>query len=195
MNNYQPLSQQETKEFFDALESLDEKQNLTLYNFSAQLLNGSGYTSGIDLLHEVIDRVLKGSRKWRRDIPFGAFLHEAMRSVAGVEKRSPQSKLMAYQEWMEASANTDDEANNEFACTPEELLMKRQEEQQCRDVINGAKARLAHDKEALAIFSGLAEQMTPAEIRKAYKISESGYKAARARIAMEIRAHITGPLH
>jgi hypothetical protein len=174
MNNYQPLSQQETKEFFDALESLDEKQNLTLYNFSAQLLNGSGYTSGIDLLHEVIDRVLKGSRKWRRDIPFGAFLHE---------------------EWMEASANTDDEANNEFACTPEELLMKRQEEQQCRDVINGAKARLAHDKEALAIFSGLAEQMTPAEIRKAYKISESGYKAARARIAMEIRAHITGPLH
>lgn len=190
----QPLNQQETEEFFDTLGALDQKQNLTLYNFSAQLLDGSGYTSGIDLLHEVIERILKGSRKWRRDVPFGAFLHEAMRSVAGVEKRNPQRRAISYEDWMEASGDDDNETENEFACTPEELLMKRQEERQRRDAIDGAKTRLAHDKETLAVFSGLAEQMTPAEIRKAYKIGERAYKAARARIAKEMRSNILGPL-
>ena len=188
----QPLDQQEIKEFFHALDALDEKQNLTLYNFSAQLLDGSGYTSGTDLLHEVIERVLKGSRTWRRDIPFGAFLHEAMRSVAGVAKRHPQRRTVSHEDRMEASVESDD-ADNEFARTPEEMLMRRQEEQQRRDAIDGAKSRLAHDKEALAIFSGLAEQMTPAEIRKANKISEREYKAARARIANEIRSRLPSP--
>lgn len=187
------LDQQEINEFFDALEALDKKQNLTLYNFSAQLLDGSGYTSGTDLLHEVIERVLKGSRSWRRDIPFGAFLHEAMRSVAGVAKRNPQRRAVHYEDWTEASVDADGDADNEFARTPEEMLMRRQEEQRRRDAIDGAKARLAHDKQALAVFSGLAEQMTPAEIRKAYKISERDYKAARARISKEIRCQLPSP--
>lgn len=189
----QPLNQQETQEFFDALEALDERQNLTLYNFAAPLLDGSGYSSGIDLLHEVIERVLKGTRKWRRDIPFGAFLHEAMRSVASVEKRSPQRRAVPYEDWMEAGADADFEMENEFACSPEELLSKRQDEHQRRMALNGAKVRLAHDTEALAVLNGLEEQMTPAEIRKAYKIGERAYKAARARIAKEIRSQAPRP--
>lgn len=193
MNDHQPLTQQEIKEFFDALEALDERQNLTLHNFSAQLLAGSEYTSGIDLLHEVIERVLTGSRKWRRDIPFGSFLHEAMRSVASVEKRHPQRRAISYEDWMEPDVEMGDDDQTEFTSTPEEMLMKRQEERQLREALDSAKARLAHDKEALAIFSGLAEQMTPAEIRKANQISEKAYKAARARIAKDIRAHIPGP--
>lgn len=49
---HQPLNQEQVKEFFEELKALDERQNLTLYNFSAQLLEGSNYTSGIDLMYE-----------------------------------------------------------------------------------------------------------------------------------------------
>lgn len=140
----------------------------------------------------MIGRVLKGSRKWRRDIPFGAFMHEAMRSVVGVEKRHPERRPVSFDDWMEVGDDADRDCENEFACTPEAMLIKQQEGERRRKVLDVAKSRLSHDKVSLDIFSGLAQEMTPAEIRKAYGISERGYKAARARIAKEVSSKASG---
>ena len=190
---HQPLNQEQAKEFFEAFGSLDERQKLTLSNFSAPLLAGSGFSSGTDLLHEVIIRVMDGSRAWPRHVPMGAFLTWAMRSVAGVDKRHPERRPVSYEDWMEMGDDSDFDCGNEFSCTPEEMLIKRQEEDDRREVLDGAKRRLSHDKVALDIFSGLAQEMTPAEIRKAYGISERGYKAARARIVKEVSSKACGP--
>lgn len=174
--------------FLDAVKNLDDKQKLTLYNFSANLLEGSGYSSGMDLLYEVIDRVLSGSRAWRQEIPIGAFLHEAMRSVASVNRRCADQRPLSFEDWMEVGVESNREPDDEFALSPEEMLMKRQEEEIRRETLDAAKVKLGHNKHALALFRGLAEHMTPAEIRKEYGMSESNYKAARARIAKEIRS-------
>lgn len=190
---YLPLTQEQAKEFFAALEALDERQRLTLHNFSAPLLAGSGFSSGIDLLHEVAIRVLDGSRAWRRDIPFGAFLHGAMRSVAGVAKRHPRRIPVSYEDWMEVNDDSDFDCGNEFGCTPEEMLIKKQEEDGRREVLDGAKRRLSHDKVATDILSGMEQEITPADIRKSHGINERGYKAARARIAKEISSCVRRP--
>lgn len=183
---HHPLTKQETEQFLNEIRDLDERQVLTLHNFSARLLNGTGYCSGIDLLHEVIKRVIDGSRYWRRDIPIGSFLHESMRSVASVDTRNPQRRPISYEDWMAVGA--DPEADDEFTCSPEEMMIKRQEEELRHEVFRSAKNRLFHDKIASTVLNGLTQDLTPAEIRKAYGISESGYKAARAKITMEIRA-------
>lgn len=189
----QPLPPETRREFFDAIHSLDIKQELTLYNFSSKLLEGTQYGSGVDLLHEVIIRVLDGSRGWRRDISIGSFLHESMRSVASVDTRHPQRRPLCYEDWMEVGLASTRENDNEFACSPEELLIQRQEEEIRREVLGGAKERLARDQDAMAVLQGLAREMTPAEIRKAFGITEPDYKAARARIANDLRAHGHGP--
>ena len=186
---HQPLNQEQAKEFFDAFGSLDERQKLTLSNFSAPLLAGSGFSSGTDLLHEVIIRVMDGSRAWPRHVPMGAFLTGAMRSVAGVDKRHPERRPVSWEDWMEVGDDSDFDFGNEFACTPEEMLIKRQGEDHRREVLDGAKRRLSNDKIASNILNGMEREMTPAEIRKSHGIDERGYKAARARIAKEISSH------
>lgn len=183
------MSPQDQEAFLDAVKSLTGPQMLTLYNFSARLLDGTRYSDGMDLLYEVIGRVLRGSRIWEPAVPIGAFLHEAMRSVASVDKRHPNRRPISYEDWMESGFDANREAENEYACSPEDLLMKRQEEEVRREVLDAAKGRLARHEDALAVFSGLASAMTPAEICKAHGMTERTYKAARARIVKDIHSH------
>lgn len=183
-----PLTPEETREFLDAVNQLDQRQTLTLHNFAARLLLGTHYSSGVDLLHEVIIRVVDGSRHWRRDIPIGSFLHEAMRSVASVDTRNPRLRATSYEDWMEADHPLG-ECADAFGASPEDILAARQQEDATRLLFERAKSRLANDKEALALFKGMAQEMTPAEIRKAYGISERCYKAARSRIAEDLKTH------
>ncbi len=189
------MNRNDQEDFLDAVSALEDKQKLTLYNFSARLLEGTRYSCGMDLLYEVIDRVLSGSRVWRRDIPIGAFLHESMRSLASVDRRAPDRRPLSFEDWMTTAADAGREPYDAFALSPEETLIKKQEELALREVFDAAKSRLAHNENALIVFRALAEEMTPAETREAYGLSEAEYKSARARIAKVIRAQGAGPRH
>ena len=94
------MTPQEKKDFLSAVESLTSAQRLMLYNFSRSRIAWNRYTSGMDLLHETIDRVLSGSRAWNRRVPIGAFLHEAMRSVLSIDTRNPDRRPLSYEDWM-----------------------------------------------------------------------------------------------
>lgn len=189
------MSPQDQQDFLDAVKSLTEPQKLTLYNFSAKLLDGTRYSNGMDLLYEVIDRVLSGSRRWNSNIPIGAFLHECMRSVASVDWRRPGGRPISYEDWMDAAPNELRDSGSEFASSPEEMLMKRQEEEIRRAVLEASKNRLARNDDAQALFKALAAEMTPAEARDAHGLSERAYKAARERITKDIRIHGRRPRH
>ncbi len=188
------MTPEEKIAFLDAIQHLEDRQKLTLEHFSWKLLEGTRYSSGMDLLSETVDRILQGTRKPKPHIPLGQFLHEAMRSVASVDTRNPKRRPISYEEWMEAGPDSLRDTDSEFACSPEELLMKQQEQSARRKTIEAAKSRLAHNKDAVAVFRGLAQEMTPAEIRKSFGLTEKAYKAARAQITKEIRSHGLGPL-
>ena len=189
------MTPQDQKAFLDAVKNLTERQKLTLYNFSTKMLAGTRYSNGADLMHEAIDRVLSDSRDWKRDICIGAFLYKAMESIVSVDHRKKQKnqKQVPYEDWMESIPAVGLEVENEFTLTPEELFEKRQEEKIRRDVMSAARRRLAYDLDAQAVLSGLANESTPAEVRKARGMSEQAYKAARERIAKDIKTHGKGP--
>lgn len=189
------MTPQDQQDFLDAVKNLTEAQKLTLYNFSAKRIAGTRYSNGIDLLHEAIDRVLSDSRDWRREICIGAFLYKAMESILSVDHRKKQKnrKQVPYEDWMESIPAVGLEVENEFTLTPEELFEKRQEATIRRDVMSAARGRLARDDDAQAVLDGLADESTPAEVREARGMSEQAYKAARERIAKDIKTHGKGP--
>jgi hypothetical protein len=187
------MSPHHQKAFLDAVVSLSGPQMLTLYNFPTRLLDGTRYSHGMDILYEVIGRVLRGSRIWETTVPLGAFLHEAMRSVASVDRRHPGRRPLSYEDWMESGFDAQREAENEFACSPEDLLMNRQEKAARRAVLDAAEGRLTGHEDVLAVFSGLAAAMSPTEICEAHGMTKQTYKAARARIVKDIRSHCRGP--
>lgn len=174
--------------FLHAVDQLDDRQKSTLYNFSAKQLEGTRYTCGCDLLSEAVSRVLEGTRELRTDIPLGAFLYEVMRSILSIDTRRPQRKPLSFEDWMDTRDDAGDNECNEYTASPEEMLMRRQEEEVRRETLDTAKNRLAHNKDAMAVFGGFAQEMTPAEIRKAFNLTEKAYKAARAQITKEIQA-------
>lgn len=182
------MTPQDQEDFLDAIKNLTDRQKLTLYNFSAKLLEGTRYCCGMDLLSEVVDRVLSGSRAWRRSVPIGAFLYKAMLSVASVDRRRASHRPLSWEDWMERGADAIGEAENDFARSPEEALIARQEAAERRAILDEAEKRLAANKDALAVFRGLSSDLSPAEIREVHGLTELVYKAARAQIAKEARA-------
>ena len=188
-----PLNKEQTEALFDAYLALDDKQELTLHNFAAHLLAGSGFSSGTDLLHHVLIRTIEGKRLWPPGVPLGAFFNEAMRSASGVAKRHPDRIPLSYEDGMEVERAPPFFGESEFACTPEEAMIKRQETDHVRGIMDGAKMRLFEDKIASDVLSGLEMDMSPAEIRKAFGIDDRSYKAARARINRDIRANHSPP--
>lgn len=186
------MTPQDKIDFLNAVQSLTSAQRLTLYNFSHNRIAGSRYTSGMDLLHETIDRVLSGSRTWNRSVPIGAFLHEAMRSVLSIDTRHPDRRPLSYEDWMEAGFDATRSETAEYGSTPEDLLERRQGADLRQEALNASKARLAHCGHAQAVFDGLSSCLTPAQIRQANGLTEKEYKAAHERIRRDLKVHGLG---
>jgi DNA-directed RNA polymerase specialized sigma24 family protein len=187
------MPQGEREDFYKAFIALKDEEKMILYNFSSKMLQGTRYESGFDLLNEAIDRVLRGSRTWERSIPFTAFLYETMRSIASIDTRYPERRALSYEEWLDSSCDTTARPENEYSQSPEELLCRRQETQRAARTISESKARLSNDAKAIAVIDSISRDMTPAEARKEYGMSEKDYKAARERFANDIRANIRRP--
>ena len=187
------MPQREREDFYKAFKALKDEEKMILYNFSTKMLQGTRYESGFDLLNEAIDRVLRGSRTWERSIPLTAFLYETMRSIASIDTRYPERRPLSYEDWLDGSCDTTARPDNEYSLSPEELLCRRQETERAARTISESKARLSNDAKAIAVIDSISRDMTPAEARKEYGMSEKDYKAARERFANDIRANIRRP--
>jgi DNA-directed RNA polymerase specialized sigma24 family protein len=179
----------EQHDFLNAIDALGQKELLILINGFSRQVVGTRFSCGMDLLHETMSRVLAGERQWRRDIPLGAFLHEGMRSVLSVDTRNPKSKPLSYEDWMSPVSDAPDD----FGAPPEPLLIRVEEMAQARQEIDEARRRFSKDAEAHQLLNPESLDLTPAEARKAFGMSEKTYKAARERIARDIRTHAKRP--
>ena len=183
------MNPKEQHDFLNAIDALGQKELLILINgFSRQVI-GTRYSCGMDLLHETMNRVLAGERQWRKDIALGAFLHEAMRSVLSVDTRGSKFRPLSYEDWMSPTVD----GPEDFGAPPETLLLRVEEMAQARKAIEDAKSRLSDDAEAHQLLRSESLNLTPAEAREFFGMSEKTYKAARERIARDIRAHTKRP--
>ena len=183
------MTPKEQHEFMAAVSAMGPKEMIVLINGFSKQVDGTRFSCGRDLLHETISRVAFGDRAWRRDIPLGAFLHEAMRSVLSVDTRATKSRPLSFEDWMSPAVDDADA----FGAPPEAMSIRAEEIAQARIAIDEARKRFAQDEAARQLLSPESLDLTPAQTRKEFKMSEKTYKAARERIARDIRAHHKRP--
>lgn len=130
-----------------------------------------------DLLQEAFARVMSGSRKQPSGISMVAFLSGVMRSLRAehwrrVSLESPDGYLHRR---LREPGNAQELEAEDAAPGPERSLIAWQEMQSIARLFAG-------DLVALQIVSGLAEGLSPEEIRAASGISKTDYDSARRRM-------------
>lgn len=127
-----------------------------------------------DVLHEAIARALDGSRKWPPDVPILAFLSGIMRSICEDQWRRARrdSQILVRDEEVSDLCAPGDEVEPPG---PERLVAAAQS-------LAAIDHLFAGDPLALKVIAGLAEGLTPPEIRKRYGMSDREYDTTRKRM-------------
>jgi RNA polymerase sigma-70 factor (ECF subfamily) len=127
-----------------------------------------------DVLHEAIARALDGSRKWPPGVPILAFLSGIMRSICEDQWRRARrdSEILVRDEDVSDLCALGDEIKSP---DPERIVAAAQS-------VAAIDRLFASDPLALKIIAGLAEGLTPPEIRKHYGMSEREYDTTRKRM-------------
>lgn len=166
----------------------DDKKALRLS--AHKLLSGTRYDSPDDLLHEAIYRASTDARRRPAHVPAAVFIYQTMRSIASIDRR-PTSTVAAYgqrhtsfEDWSEDDQSA---AMGRDNLSPESILILKEELAELERVRLAARERLTSDQDALAIFDGRCEELSPKELRARLGIDEKQFKAADERVRDAIR--------
>ncbi|MCK1671701.1 sigma-70 family RNA polymerase sigma factor [Bradyrhizobium sp. 150] len=132
-----------------------------------------------DLLHEAIDRVLAGTRKWPKSIPFVVFICGTMRSIASEYWRDT-----AVRREFSLSDSSGGRDHSEEA-PPVDLVDDKpspEREALARRTVRRIEQLFADDATALSILEGLAGGCTPDEIQLKSRMTSRQYATAQKRI-------------
>lgn len=138
------------------------------------------YAPGLDwrdLLHDAIDKVLDGTRKWPRDVQFLPFMREVMRSLASEHRRK----------WTQGPVTT--EADLQIPRDGSSLLAGAPSEHpgadrnvEAQQLVDMVRALFDHDDAAVAILDGLFLGLDPSEIQSRAGLTPTQYSSAQRRI-------------
>jgi RNA polymerase sigma-70 factor (ECF subfamily) len=145
--------------------------------WSRGLPGGLGWA---DILNEAIVRVLDGSRPWPRRVPLLAFLSGVMRSICDDQWRKARRELLVRNGDGCAPGAPGEEAA--AAPDPERTLAAAQ-------ALAEVDRLFAGDPCALKVIAGLAEGLTPGEIRRMYGMTEPEYDTTRKRMRRKLLRH------
>lgn len=168
-------------EVAEALHAMSQADRVRLAHFARLRAAGLPGWDWEDLLHEAIDRVLSGTRKWPRSVPLIALMCGTIRSISGDlwrERRSGPDVGLA--------AVTEDESGGDLPDDypgPERQVMARR-------TLEGILGLFEGDDEALAIVKGLADGSSPEEIQVSRGMTAKSYASAQRRIRRRISSMI-----
>jgi DNA-directed RNA polymerase specialized sigma24 family protein len=131
-----------------------------------------------DLLHEAIDRVLAGTRRWPVNLPFVVFMCGTIKSIA-----SDWHKGRLSRKEISLSPSSDD-ADAELQIVDPHTDIET--EVAARQTIAQIEKLFSGDAVALAILKGVAMGHSPEEIQGSQKISARQYSTAQKRIRRAI---------
>lgn len=164
------------------LAAMSHADLIRLEHFARLRTVGLTWVDWEDLLHEAIDRVLGGSRKWPRSVPFVAFMCGTMRSIASEYWRHRTTKRGITISELRVASNRDAEALDQIVdehSNPEREVI-------ARELLKRIESLFEGDTDALAILTGLANGDTPDEIRRSAKMTAKKYATAQKRIRRRI---------
>lgn len=126
-----------------------------------------------DLVNEAVSRTLSGNRRWPKAVPFIAFLVQTIRSIANEEWRDigrhrPDTAINT-----NPAPNSSDAEINQIH--PEREVIAANMLEEIETLFQG-------DAEATAVISGLAQGLSPDEVRAEAGLTPTQYSSAQKRI-------------
>jgi DNA-directed RNA polymerase specialized sigma24 family protein len=159
------------------LANMSDANVYRLEQFARLRALGFAWLDWRDVLHEAIDRVLSGSRRWPRSVPFIAFMCGVIRSVTSELWRARSSR---------PENPIADLAHDTDGRTVADEVIDRgpgpEKEVIARDILQHIAEVFEDDSASLGIIRGLAEGLTPEEIQQQEKLNARQYASARKRI-------------
>lgn len=152
-----------------------------------------------DLLDEAILRTLDGTRICPGDLPVRVYLVGAMRSIANGERKKDQRLIIADHTAEPASQeahagdplayarNHNPLANARDPSPPTEIAAMHL--QQVEQILGHMQDLFDNDPHAQAVFMGMAEQWTTAQIKELEPMNDKEYDAARQRVRRAIERY------
>lgn len=166
-------------EAIDALERLDAGEHRRLERLARNRSWGLRHRGWEDILNTAIERVLAGTRRWRRRVSLVAFLAETMRSVAD-EYRDQESRnrSVAESDLLASEGNVQVSIFERVASgegTPEEELI-------AKETLARIENLFADDAEGLGIVMARAEGYDPAETQSLLDLTSTQYDSGLKRV-------------
>lgn len=173
------------KEVAAALQQMSRADRVRLEHFARLRAAGLQGLEWEDLLHEAIDRVLSGARKWPRSVPLVAFMCGTMRSISGDLWREGRHKSeVALPTSGEGDLGSYDLADS--SPDPERQVIARRTLKNIFSLFQG-------DDDALAVLNGLGDGSSPEEIQKSNGITPTRYANAQKRIRRRVSSIFEEP--
>lgn len=128
-----------------------------------------------DVLNEAVLRVLSGSRKWPRKVPFMVFMSQTIRSITNEHWRQIRQGVVTLEADLskDPDAQIDDIAPNSVSPEREALA---------RNTLSYIVGLFEDDRAVLGIIEGLGNGLSPAEIQETSGMNATEYATAQRRI-------------
>jgi hypothetical protein len=180
-------------ELLTAFAALSDSDLLALRKAAAILLGGTLFSEPADLMHEAVTRCLDGRRHWPVDTPFPLFLANAMKSIAGAERRLYVAKRV-----INASSAGADwpygwlDSAGEPAPSAEEVCLERERQRTLEGYSRALTKAFESDHQARDVIAGWTRDLTASEIIEASGLTLKAYDAARKRVQRWAAARAAG---
>lgn len=173
-------------EFLDAVKSMAPQEKLALEVYADRCIHGTQYSEASDIIHEAIFRVLDGRRHWPRGLDLAIFLANSVKSIASGAKQRHESTNRSM-DWLHDSENGERPMSHESAASSEELAMCRERQRMSEAAMDYVRTRLHDDLDGVRVLNGMAGELSPAEMRREFAMSEKAFAAARARVVNRLK--------
>lgn len=173
------------EEVVQALQSMSEADLLRLKQLAKLRCAGLHVMDWEDLLNEAVTRVLAGSRRWPRQVPFVAFMAQTFRSIANEEWR----RLELANTTSESDLSDSDGAPVLESAAVDPIHPGR--EMLARKALEEIEALFHDDPSAMAILQGFAQGYTPDEIMGQNGLSSTQYATLQRRIRRKLSKHFS----
>ncbi|RQO58496.1 hypothetical protein DBR47_12345 [Paucibacter sp. KBW04] len=173
-------------DFFNAFSRMNSKERELLEVFASRCIGGTIYTSPMDIIHEVIIRVMDGRRNWPPDVDLGVFIANCVRSIA-----SNSRKLAEWSNLSLDALSEDDfaEMRSHHAQTmsAEDVALRNERTGITHKAAKFVKATLGEDEQGRQVLEGMLVGLEPEEMCDAFNLSPAAFKAARQRVTSRLK--------
>lgn len=167
------------QQILDAFTRLTDTELLALRESARQRCGGTRFSEALDLIHEALYLTLEGRRNWPLHVEFTLYLAMTMRSVSDAERKRHATRLtlrVSFEEMEETAPHRIGSARS-----AEEEASAAEQSRISRAVLAQASRSLSHDAQAQAVFAGLLEGRSPADLRAELDMTVKQFDAARHR--------------